>query len=120
MINRMVGIHKTTWHLNIFLALWAYITFVKTANGFTPLQLIYILEVVIPIECEIPSLKLVTKLLPNTAAEEERFLYLNNLDESHRDVAFSNETHKKRVKAQYDWNIQPRSFEEGDLVLTYD
>ena len=46
-------------------------------------------------------------------------MYLNNLDETSRDVALANEAHKKRVKAQYDKSIQPRSFNEGDLVLNY-
>ena len=120
MINRMVGIHKTSWHLKIFSALWAYRTSVKTATGFTPFQLVYGLEAVLPIECEIPSLKLAIELLPNTTAEEERFLYLNQLDEHRRDAAFRNETHKKWVKAQYDRKVHPRSFQLGDLVLTYD
>ena len=31
-----------------------------------------------------------------------------------------NEAHKKHVKVQYDKSIQPRAFNEGDLVLTYD
>ena len=31
-----------------------------------------------------------------------------------------NEAHKKHVKVQYDKSIQPRVFNEGDLVLTYD
>ena len=65
-------------------------------------------------------MKLAIELLPNTTAEEECFLYLNQLDENRRDVAFRNETHKKRVKAQYDRNVHPRSFQLGDLVLTYD
>jgi hypothetical protein len=39
------------------------------------------------IECEIPSLKLVVELLPNTSAEEEHLLYLMQLDETHRDAA---------------------------------
>jgi hypothetical protein len=55
---------------------------VKSATGFTPFQLVYGLEVVLPIECEIPSLKLVIQLLPNTSAEEERLLYLTQLDET--------------------------------------
>ena len=65
-------------------------------------------------------MKLAIELLPNTTAKEERFLYLNQLNENHRDVAFRNETHKKRVKAQYGKNVHPRSFQLGDLVLTYD
>jgi len=120
MINRMVGIHKITWHLKIFSALWAYKTSVKTTTGFTPFQLIYGLEAVLPIECEIPSLKLTIELFPNTTVEEERFLYLNKIDKSRQDASFTNETHKKRLKAQYDRNVQPRSFEQSDLVLTYD
>jgi len=75
---------------------------------------------VLPIECEIPSLKLAIEILPNTTAEEENFLYLNQLYESRRDAAFANETHKKHVKAQYERNVHPHSFEQGDLVLTYD
>ena len=34
----------------------------------------------------------VLKIIPS---KEERFLYLTNLDESRRDVSFSNEAHKK-------------------------
>ena len=99
-INRMVGIHKSSWHLKIFSGLWAYRTSVKTNTGFTPFQLVYGLEAVLPIECEIPSLKQAIELLPNTTTKEERFLYLNQLDENRRDATFRNETHKKWVKAQ--------------------
>jgi hypothetical protein len=81
---------------------------------------VYGLEVMLSIECEIPSLKLVIELLPNTSAEEERLLHLTQLDETHRDVSLANETHKKHVKAQYDKTIRPHVFFEGDLVLLYD
>ena len=43
-----------------------------------------------------------------------------NVDETRRDVALANESHKKWVKAQYDKSVQPHVFNEGDLVLTYD
>ena len=78
----MIGIHKTSWHTMFFSALWAYRTSVKSATRFTPCRLVYGLEVVLPIECEIPSLKLVVELLPNTSAEEEHLLYLMRLDET--------------------------------------
>ena len=78
------------------------------------------LEVFLPIECEIPSLKLAVEILPNTSVEEEQFLYLTNLDENRRDVALANEAHKKCLKAQYDKSVRPRVFNECDMVLTYD
>ena len=94
MLQRMVGQAKYNWHLQLFSALWAYRTTVKTSTSFTPFQLVYGLEATLPIECEILSLKLVVELFPKTSLEEERFLYLNNLDETRRDVALENEAHK--------------------------
>ena len=76
----MVGDHKSNWHHILFSVLWPYRTSVKTATGFTPFQLVYELEVFLPIQCQIPSLKLAVELLPDTPVEEGRFLYLNNLE----------------------------------------
>jgi hypothetical protein len=104
----------------LFSALWAYRTFVKSTTGFTPFQLVYGIEVIPSIECEIPSLKLVFKLLPSTSAEEEHLLYLMQLDKTHRDATLVIETQKKRVKAQYDKHVKPCVFSEGDLVLLYE
>jgi hypothetical protein len=87
MIRRMIGIHKTNWHTMLFSSLWAYQTSVKSATGFTPFRLVYGMEAIMPIECEIPSLKLAVELLPNTSAEEERLLYLMRLDETRRDAS---------------------------------
>jgi transposase InsO family protein len=56
MLRRMIGIHKTSWHTMLFLALWAYRTSVNSATGFTSFQLVYGLEAIFPIECDIPSL----------------------------------------------------------------
>ena len=75
-------------------------------------HLVYGVEVFLPIECEISSLKLAVELLPNTSIEEECFLYLTNLDENQRDAASANEAYKKCVKAQYDKSVQPRVFNE--------
>ena len=74
----------------------------------------------LPIECQIASLQIVVELLPGTIVEEECLLYLNQLDETHRDAELALEAHKHRVKTQYDKKVKPRSYEEGDLVLLYD
>lgn len=120
MIKRIIGIHKTNWHSMLFSALWAYRTSVKTSTGFTPFQLVYGLEALLPIECEIPSLKLAIELLPVTSEEEKRFLYFSQLYENQQNAAIANEAHVKRIKAQYDRSVSPRNFSEGDLVLLYD
>jgi hypothetical protein len=104
----------------LYSALWAYRTSVKTATSFSPFQLVYRLEAVLPIECQIPSLKLAVQLLPDTSPLEERLLYLEQLNEQRRDAALANEAHKHKVKCQYDRSVRPRIFSEGDLVLVYD
>ena len=82
----------------LFPALWAYQISVKTATGFTSFQLVYGLEAIFPIECEIPSLKLAVQLLPKTSALEARLVELEQLDKTYKDVATANEAHKHHVK----------------------
>jgi hypothetical protein len=118
--RRMVGIHKSNWHTMLFSTLWAYWTSVKSVMGFTPFRLVYGIESILSIKCEIPYLKLDIKLLPNTSAKEECLLYLMQLDETRRGVALVIETQKKHVKSQYEKHVKPRVFSEGDLVLLYE
>ena len=55
----MVGHAKYSWHLQLFLALCDYRMTIKFLIGFTPFKLVHGLKAILPIECEIPSLKLV-------------------------------------------------------------
>lgn len=112
--------NKSNWHIMLFLALWAYRTSVKTTTSFAPFQLVYGVEAIFLIECEIPSLKLVVQLLLEISALEGRLVELEQLDETHKDTEIENEAHKHRVKMQYDKSAHPRIFSEGDLVLVYD
>jgi len=81
----------------LFPTLWSYRTSVKNARGFTPFQLVHGVEFVLPIECEIPSLKIAMELFPDTTSRKERLLCLEKLEEHRRDFSMANEVHKKRV-----------------------
>eukprot|EP00253_Pinus_taeda_P002991 PITA_02991 len=120
LLQRMIGIPKRSWHLILYSALWAYRTSVSNETGFTPFQLVYGLEAILPIQCEIASLKLAVDLVPRASEEEACFLELIQLEETRRDAALANEAHKERVKARFDKNVKLRVFSEGDLVLLYD
>ena len=63
-LQRMIGVHKWSWHLILYSALWEYRISVRNATGFTPFQLVYGLEAILPVQCEISSLKLAIDLLP--------------------------------------------------------
>jgi hypothetical protein len=116
----MMNSSNSNWHLMLYLIFLAYRTSLKTATGFSPFQLVYGLEVVLPIECQISSLKSIVELLSDTSPLEECLLYLEHLDEQRRDVSSTNEPHKKRVNCQYDRSIHPHILYERDLVLVYD
>ena len=63
----------------LYLALWAYRTAVKIATSFSPYHLVHGVELVLPIECEIPPLKLAIEILPDTSALEEHLVHLEQL-----------------------------------------
>ena len=116
----MIGFCKRNWNLILYSALWAYQNSMRKATVFTPFQLVYGMDAILPMQCEIPSLKLAIDLLPDTSEEEAHLLNLIHLYEMCREAQLANEAHKRCIKVQYDKNVQPRIFSEGDLVLLYD
>jgi len=72
--------HKTNWHHMLFSTLWAYRMKIKTTIGFTPFHLVYKVDVVLPIECEIPTLQTTVKLLTNTTPLKKCLISLETLD----------------------------------------
>jgi hypothetical protein len=81
MLQRTINSSKSNWNLMLYSTLWAYQNLFKTATVFSPFQLVYGLEAVFPIECQIPYLKLEVELLPNTTMLEECLVYLEQLNE---------------------------------------
>jgi hypothetical protein len=49
-LKRTIDSTRLNWHLMLYSTLWAYRTSVKTATSFSPFQLVYGLEAVLPIE----------------------------------------------------------------------
>jgi hypothetical protein len=81
---------------------------------------VHSLDSILPIECEIPSLKLAEDLLPDTSDLERCLMHLEILDKEHRDVLMAIEENKKHVKVQYEKSVCPWLYVEGDLVLLYE
>ena len=78
MLQRTIDKNQSNWHITLYLALWAYRTSVKTKIGFTAFQLVYGIESLLPIECEIPSMKLSIEILPNSSELETKSYISNN------------------------------------------
>jgi hypothetical protein len=99
-LQKTVSQSNSDWHIMLYLALWAYRTSVKTATNFSPFLLVHGVESILPVECEIPSLKLKVELLPDTSDLDRRLVHLEILDEQCRDAFTTIEENKKRVKVQ--------------------
>ena len=104
----------------LFSTIGDYHTSTKTTTGFTPFHLVHVIESVLPIECQIPSLCLTIELLPNTSPLEEWLLQLEQTIEDSQSTLQAIEAVKTRSKIQYDSHIHPRTFSEVDMVLVYD
>jgi hypothetical protein len=97
-LQKTVSRSNSNWHIMLYPMLWAYQTSVKTATSFSPFQLVHGVESILPIECEIPSLKLELELLPDTSYLERCLVHLESLDEQLHDTFMTIEANKKRVK----------------------
>ena len=64
-------------------------------------------ESILPIECEIPSLKLAVELFLETSMLEERLFHLEKLDEQRRDSLVDLEVKKCHVKSLFDKFVHP-------------
>ena len=67
-LKKTVYVAGCNWHLQIAPALWAYRTSIRTPTGATPFSLVYGSEAILPIEIELPSLRVSLK---NLISEED-------------------------------------------------
>jgi hypothetical protein len=102
-------------------ALWAYRTAHKLTTGYTPFQLTFRFEAVIPMEYEIPSLRLaVQHKLGETGSLQARLLTLEKLDELRRRALWCNEVTQMRKKTRHDSLTKRVTFTRGNLVMLID
>ena len=93
----------------------------KKLTGKTPFRLVYGMEVVMPMEYILPSLRIVA--LPEMAdhgALEERLVQLAELEEDQFIVGFHQQVQNEHEKAWRDRHIKLHTFQVNDLVLLYD
>ncbi|KAE8662943.1 RING-H2 finger protein ATL43-like [Hibiscus syriacus] len=116
-------ITKTTetykdWHEKLPFALYAYRTTVRTSTGATPFSLVYGMEAVLPIEVEIPSLR----ILRETKLDESEWIQarvdqLNLVEEKRLKAICHGQIYQKRMMKYHDKKVHPREFQEDDIVL---
>eukprot|EP00253_Pinus_taeda_P028921 PITA_28921 len=80
-ITKAVAMNIKNWEEKLKDALWAYRITWKNTTGFTPYQLVYGKEVMLPIEFQIHTYKMAADLgIDLNEAQQERIQHLNQLD----------------------------------------
>ena len=99
------------WHEKLLFALHAYRTGVRTSIGATPYSLVYGMEVVLPIEVEIPSLRVLREVeLEEAEWVQARYEQLNLIEEKKMKAICHGQLYQKRMMKAHDKKIWSRQF----------
>lgn len=83
-IKKTVGYHNKSWDSKFKYAVWAYIITKKESTEKSPFELVYGLEVTLPIPLKIPVYKVLQQLSSDPDAVQNRVNQLIELDETRR------------------------------------
>ena len=109
------------WDTKLFAAVWTYRTTYKVTTNATPFQLVYGQEAILPIELEVPNLRIAIEYrLGDINSLQFRLSQLEKLDETRAQALLTMEAIQKRRKSHYDSKLKLKVFKSNDLVLLYD
>ncbi|PKU63440.1 hypothetical protein MA16_Dca026010 [Dendrobium catenatum] len=118
LLKKILTKNKIDWHTKMVEALWAYRTTYKMLTKATPYSLVFGVEAVLPLEIELPSLRVAVQ---NDLTQEQnahlRMEELDALDELKLRAQQNLEIYRGRMAKSFDRMVRPRTFQEGELVL---
>ncbi|XP_052483087.1 uncharacterized protein LOC128036209 [Gossypium raimondii] len=114
-LRKMTETYKD-WHEKLPFTLYAYRTFVRTSTGATPFSLIYGMEAVLPIEVEIPSLRvLMESKLEESEWVRARYDQLNLIEGKRLKAICHGQMYQKRMITAHDKRCGQENFVKGSL-----
>ncbi|KAJ1685793.1 hypothetical protein LUZ63_017183 [Rhynchospora breviuscula] len=117
-LRKTVGDNQRNWHEKLLEALWAYRITHRTATQATPYSLVYGTEAVLPIEVELPSLRVaMASEIPLTRQIQLRLQELDGMDEKRLAAQQNLELYQARMARAYEKLSRPRTFRKDELVL---
>ncbi|KAI5406846.1 hypothetical protein KIW84_053204 [Lathyrus oleraceus] len=116
-VQKMVVTYKD-WHEMLSFALHGYRTSVRTSTGAMPFSLVYGMEAVLPVEVQIPSLRvLIDVKLQEAEWVRTRYEELSLIEEKRLAAICHGQLYQQRMKRAFDRKVRPRVYHVGDMVL---
>ncbi|XP_047268176.1 uncharacterized protein LOC124898581 [Capsicum annuum] len=117
-ILRKIVEKDRSWHEILPYAMLGYRITVRTSTGATPYLLVYGNEVVIPVEVEIPSLRIIQEAkLSNKEWVRARYEQLMLIDEKRMVIVCYSQLYQYRMIRAFKKKVRARIFKVGQLVL---
>jgi len=118
LLQKVVTKSKRDWHDRLGEALWAYRTTYKTPTQSTPFALVYGVEAVLPLELQIPSLRIaIQECLTEDENHKLHLAELQALNEKRLQPLQKLECDQARLARAFNKKVRPHSFQVGDQVL---
>ncbi|KAK6241651.1 hypothetical protein SCA6_007040 [Theobroma cacao] len=118
LLKKVANRAKKDWPEKIRKTLWAYRTTFYTPTQATPHLLVYGVEAILPLERQIPSLRIVIQ--EGLSNEDNVHLHLEELEalnEKRLEAQQHIECNQARLSKALNKKVKPRSFQVGDLVF---
>lgn len=116
-LQKMVETYRD-WPDKLPFALWGYRTSIRTSTGATPYSLVYGMEAVLPIEIEVPSLRVLAECqIAEADWQQNRFEELMLFDERRLKALYHIQGYQRRIARAFNKKVKSRNLKEGDLVL---
>ena len=106
------------WHLQLPYALWGYRTSIWSSTRGTPYSLVYGMEVVLPIEMGVHSLRIVLESeIPVVDWLQSWYDQLCMIDEKRLKALYHIEGYQRRLRKVFDKKVRAKDLKTRDLVL---
>ncbi|PKI37052.1 hypothetical protein CRG98_042556 [Punica granatum] len=116
-IEKMTVNYKD-WHKMLPFALLAYWTSIRSSTEATPSSLVWGMEAVLPVEVEIPFMRILAESkLKEAKWAKQRYEQLNLIDEKRLTSLCHGQCYQQRMARAFNKKVHLREFSPGDLVL---